>query len=186
MRKLISLRQAVSTTSVPRRYASQWIALSCSPLITRKREKNQDVLMDASYQNRACAVVLLKCPTPVVHILEKVQYHVGARFTCVAEEGYSLCFIVLHYQWWFCAVILSLDTVAKTEPVIFSTFWWECQLLCSANLRLAQVIQTRVSFKHVIKWKRMFIRISDGTSLVFINHISGLLQGFYNIRGAGL
>lgn len=120
MGTLILLRPVVSMASASPRYASHWIALPCSPLITRKREKSWDVLMDASYQSWACAVVLPKCTTPVANIRKNVQNQVArircsrdARFTSVADEGYSLCFMVLHYCWWFCTVILSLDTVPR-------------------------------------------------------------------------
>lgn len=143
MGTLILLRPVVSMASAPPRYASHWIALPCSPLITRKREKSWDVLMDASYQSWACAVVLPKCTTPVANIRKNVQNQV-ARIRWNQGRSFYLC------SWWRVQFVLYgpalllmilccnfvLGHSSKTEPVIFSKFRWECEPQCSANGRL--------------------------------------------------
>lgn len=65
--------------SAPPWYASHRLALPCSPLITRKREKSRGVLIDASYQSRAWAVVLPKCTTPQEHMEASGLYPVFHR-----------------------------------------------------------------------------------------------------------
>lgn len=90
-------------TSAVQQYASHWIALPCSPLITSEREKSQDILISCLCVQPfgAFAVALLKCTTPIANIHKNgTKGHVsgvpdGARFTPAAEEGFSLCLKVL-------------------------------------------------------------------------------------------
>lgn len=67
--------------------------------------------------------------------------------------------------------------VTKTDAVIFSPFGWGKSASVFSSWVFAEATQTLVLFTPAEKGNQMFHHISDGASLAFTNHISGLSRG---------